>query len=288
MKIGYLGPAGSYSEAVCKNLYPQQADTSWEYCIFPSLSQLITALHNKEVATIVIPVENSKNGLLKDHDEEFLLRKLLATDCELSVIAERFWPLHFLLLGNEAIADINSIKTIHVNPFGKEQCAPYLQKFPHWVVEKHNSSSDAARATKESGDVTHAGLASRDAALAYDLTILDDRVFPVGEEPVMHFLAVTHTPGLTAPQLESDVITSVAVTVESLPDLVELLKEQQIEISILRMTSDNKHGYLDIKNRFLAEEIASLLPAGSMTTYLGVFPACTHRERYAKQFCMLP
>src|SRR3989338_6997632 len=167
MKIGYLGPAGSFSEAAAKALFSDEHDFS----IYPSLDDLQRALLDHEVDTVVMSIFNYKEGQLTSPSSKktYIQQFLEAAQFQpLQIVAEKFIELNFCLLAKPESA-ITNIQRVHVNPYGENLCRKFLSHHPDWKIQKHESSSAAAAALLQDSDNTDAALAAKQAADQYGL-----------------------------------------------------------------------------------------------------------------------
>ncbi len=283
-KIGYLGPAGSFSQAVCGHLYPQENYPDWQFFQYADLSLLIEAIAKGDLSLAVLPTQNSKSGVLVDKQEHEFLGALVSELNNLVIYAEEFWVLNFLLLGHNN-GRIEQIKIIHLNPYAQEQCQEYLMKHVDWEIHKHNSSAAAAKAAKVSGNPSHAAIASVDAAREYDLKILDQELFQPGDEPIMHFLVLHNSRQAVVEAVGSGaMITSFAITGLPMKRVQELLATSNFELSMLRASKNvPDRCYVDIKGRIATEELLTLLQIDAVKC-LGTFPASSNRARYQDKF----
>lgn len=93
--VGYLGPSGSYSESACHLLYPVEKYPAWEFHQFTNLTELINAIEHNKISIAIMPVENSKNGLLKDPQGQEFFTRIAMMKTRVSIIGEKFLPLNF-------------------------------------------------------------------------------------------------------------------------------------------------------------------------------------------------
>lgn len=145
MRVGYLGPEGSYSFLASKALAPDCELVP--YSTFPA----VFASLNKETDFIVIPIENTLNGgvmqnidLLQAYEGAYAVKK-----CDIK-IEHRFVT--------RKGADINKIKRIYSHPQALEQCAKYLQKnFPKAELIAAPSTSAGLKMIESCSDGAIAG-----------------------------------------------------------------------------------------------------------------------------------
>lgn len=282
--LGYLGPAGTYSHAVRKQLYPKSKYPTLQFQQYLSLSDLMRALENIEIALAIIPVENSKTGLLQDNDGHEFFAKLVTSKSNLYIIAEKFWPLKLLLLGQKGCI-IEKVKMIHVNPYTKKQCQAYLSKYLNWQISNHNSSSEAAKVIKESNDPTHAAIASKDAAREYGLEVLDE-LFKQNEVPIMHFLVLGNDLARAfSHSLEDPVISCFAIKSILLKPFQSYLKSQKLEIILLRKSVDmSDYCFVDINGALTQNQMEFVLDKNLIVKFLGTFVPCPERYLYQNFF----
>ena len=62
MKVGYLGPRGTFSHEICKVCYNQ----SVEKIPYRTIKETIVALNDGEVDEVIVPVENSLQGCVTE------------------------------------------------------------------------------------------------------------------------------------------------------------------------------------------------------------------------------
>ncbi|MDO8954150.1 MAG: prephenate dehydratase domain-containing protein [Gammaproteobacteria bacterium] len=192
INIGYLGPSGSFSEAVTFDIYPKDENQACSYIAHPTINDLIQATIDGSVTRAILPIHNSKSGLLKDRHGIELMSYINDPANKILVITEKLWPLKFCLLGSEGSC-IEEIKVVHTNDYAEQLCKDYFAKHSNWKVEKHASSSEAARFVSELKSCSHAALASIDAAKEYKLHCLNNQLFESESDwPIMRFLVIAH------------------------------------------------------------------------------------------------
>ncbi|OQB12664.1 MAG: Prephenate dehydratase [Firmicutes bacterium ADurb.Bin193] len=139
MKIGYLGPDGTFSHTAALRFAKEGNHETVQY---QSIPELAAAAQNLSVDAAVLPIENSLEGGVNTTLD------CLAFDCDLKITGEILLQVHQNLLSNsEKIIKIYS----HPQPVG--QCGRYLAKnFPSVPIVFTNSTAEAAiLAQKEEG-----------------------------------------------------------------------------------------------------------------------------------------
>jgi prephenate dehydratase len=144
VKVGYLGPMGSYSFLAAQKLVKDG-----EYVEYDNFYLLMQSLKNNKTQYIVLPIENSVNGgviqnidLMQENDEAFAFKS-----CNIKID-------HRLVTLNGASMD--KITAIYSHPQALGQCAKYLNKhFPNARLLQTPSTSGCLHMLD---DVTKAGI----------------------------------------------------------------------------------------------------------------------------------
>lgn len=186
LQVGYLGPAGSFSEHAMQRFFKNTDIEPMQFHLYPSLQQLLTAVLEQTINLAVFPIRNSTSGLLTNDYDETFLQQITQTEKNITILAELFLPLDFYLLSNSDV-EHNVIRYVHSNAYAQQQCAYYFEQHPQWEVVIHASSSRAAEFVKDLNDPQHASLASAQAAKIYDLIILEEVFFAPKHNPIMQF-----------------------------------------------------------------------------------------------------
>jgi prephenate dehydratase len=161
MKIGILGPEGSYSEKAAKTWALQNSLCSTELQYFGDIEDAFLAAIQGKSDISIIPVENSIEGSV-GVTLDLLLEK------EIIIIAEIIVKIEHCLLSK---GEPEKIKVILSHPQGLAQCRHFLkQHFPAAELRSTGSTSHAARLAGEFEEM--AAIASPEAAECYNLKIL--------------------------------------------------------------------------------------------------------------------
>ena len=158
-RVVYPGVPGSYSEKACIQFFGKETD---HYGV-KNFKDVALALNDGEADYGVLPIENSSAG-----DVTGVYDILLEND--VCIVGEEFVKVEHCLLAPKG-SRLNDIRVVFSHPQGMMQCAPFLENL---VVEQINVANTAIAAEKVASDniLTHAAVASRDAAELYGLEIL--------------------------------------------------------------------------------------------------------------------
>lgn len=163
MRIGYLGPQGTYTEeALAKEYSPDEH----EFVPYSTVSDVIEAVDRGEVDKGIVPIENSIEGSVSETLDH------LAFESEVLIEKEVLLPIHHHLIGAKD-ATVSEIETIISHPQAFAQCRKSLKAiFKNINVEPAFSTADAVRIVSERNDKTVAAIGNALAARIYDLKIL--------------------------------------------------------------------------------------------------------------------
>lgn len=163
MKLGYLGPKGSYSYEAAK-AYGLEA----ELIALNSFYEIIKKVELDEIDEGILPIENSTEGAVTS-----VMDGILKTE-HAKIIAELILPIRHNLLGY--VKDIKDISYIYSHSQALEQCREYIQKnLPHASVISCESTSLACSLVKEKRD-GFAAIANLSSAAIYGLNVLNEGI----------------------------------------------------------------------------------------------------------------
>jgi prephenate dehydratase len=163
MRIGHLGPAGTYSEEAALRR------AGAEPVAFPTLPDTIAAVADGAVDLSALPVENSLEGSIG-----ITLDTLAARD-DVTITGELVLPIRVHLVARGAV-DPAAVQRVVSHPQPLGQCAGYLRRrLPQARTLPAASTAEAVRQVMQEGD-GWAALAPRRAAELYGATIVEEDV----------------------------------------------------------------------------------------------------------------
>lgn len=162
IKVGYLGPEGSFSEEAAVNV---SAD---EYVPFSTIQKLLKAFWNGEIDKAVIPIENSIEGtvvpaidsLINGNGNSFVIEGEIELSIEQNLIG---------------IGKISEIKTAGSHSQALAQCAIFTEKLGI-RTESFDSTSAAVEQVAKKQDNSFAAIGTKRAAEIYDLKIIKENI----------------------------------------------------------------------------------------------------------------
>ncbi len=159
MKLGYLGPKGSYSYEAAKTYAPYAKPVP-----IAGFYEIIQQVENGDLDEGILPMENSTEGAVT-----FVMDELLKTK-KARIVGELVLPIHHNLVSlANSIEEINYIYS-HPQAFG--QCREYFRMYvPQASLISCGSTSLACAQAKRKGR-NFAAVANMEATLIYNLNVL--------------------------------------------------------------------------------------------------------------------
>ena len=168
MKIGFLGPKGSFSHHVAQEAFP--ADT---LVAFENLTEVVKAYETGEVDYSVVPVENSIEGSVHE-TLDYLFHQ-----AAIYAVAEVVQPIQQQLL---VTATDKPVEKIFSHPQAIAQGKKYIrQHYPQAKIEITASTAYAARFVAQHPEENYAAIAPKTAASEYDLQIIAEDIQEMDE-----------------------------------------------------------------------------------------------------------
>ncbi len=161
LRIGYLGPKGTFSHEALKKYIGETAHTAVD---FPSIPEILIAVQDNIVDEAVVPIENSIEGAVN------ATMDMIALEVDLKLKAELIIPIreHLLVKKGTGKSEIKYVLS-HPQPLG--QCRKFLsEQLPHAEVRIVYSTAAAAEEVAKNSD-GYAAIGSVAAAEAYGLDI---------------------------------------------------------------------------------------------------------------------
>ncbi|KHF42017.1 prephenate dehydratase [Halalkalibacter okhensis] len=158
MKIGFLGPKGTFTEMAARGLFE-----TGDFIPFRTIPSCMDAVATEEVQVAVVPVENAIEGSV-NMTLDYLIHKQ-----RLPIIGGITVPIEQHLLVNPDYQG-EKIDKIVSHPHAIAQCHEFLQAYyPNAEWEYMNSTGAAAEYVKNHPDLAIAAIANETAAQEYQL-----------------------------------------------------------------------------------------------------------------------
>jgi prephenate dehydratase len=167
MRLGYLGPAGTFSEEAVRAAV---SDDGAELVPFASIHQAVMAVQDRAIDRALVPIENSLEGGVS------ATLDALALDAgDVAIVGETVLAIRNCLIARDDVAQEDvEVVVSHPQPLG--QCAGFLRAtMPRAAVRAATSTADAVREVAAS-DAPWAALGPRSAAALYGCRVLREGV----------------------------------------------------------------------------------------------------------------
>lgn len=166
MKIGYLGPKGTFTK-----LAVDAAFNGDEKVAFKTIPQCIDAVQKEDIQIGVVPIENAIEGTVH------LSIDYLVHQVRLPIIAEVVVPIQQNLLVNKRFeGTLTDIQEVHSHRHAIAQCQQYLHtNIPQATIHFSNSTGSAAEMVSRT-DEPIAAIGNRLAASEFDLTMMEENI----------------------------------------------------------------------------------------------------------------
>jgi len=172
LKVGYLGPEGTFSEAASA-IYKKKIGSA-EFIPYSTIHDLLIDTNKGKIDEGVAPIENSVEGTIG------IVMDTLVNEVNLKIKQEIVLPvMHYLMAKVKVPA--GKITEVLSYPPVIDQCKHYLRKkLPKAKIRFSFSSADAARQVAEAEYINGldipAAIASRSSAHLYGLKIIDSKI----------------------------------------------------------------------------------------------------------------
>ncbi len=166
MRIGYFGPAGTFTEeAMMAALGPARAERA-ELVPIATIYDIVMAVHNGEVDRGFVPIENSLEGSVNA-----TLDSLAMETEDVAIAGEAVHPIQHCLIARTELA-LDEIEAVVSHPQANAQCARFVRRrLPQARVLAGSSTAEAVRLVAEH-DGPWAALGNRLAAELYGCVVL--------------------------------------------------------------------------------------------------------------------
>lgn len=167
MKIGYLGPSGSFTYTATKNAFP-----TGQLRPFKSIPACIKAVEAGEVDLCVVPVENAIEGSVNTTVDYLFHQAEIPVGAEISLpIAQQF------MVHPDDVVDWQQVTRIMSHPQALAQCQEFLlHHFPDADLESTASTAFAANYVAEHPGEQLAAIAPKLSAETYHLEIVQENI----------------------------------------------------------------------------------------------------------------
>ena len=163
IRVGFLGPAGTYSEEALR----ASAQDAVEEVPYPTIYEAVMAVETGDVDRSVVPIENALEGAVA-----VTLDTLALEAGGVRIVAEVVHPVHHCVVAARPL-DLADVTRVVSHPQATAQCARFLRgRLPHAELVIAASTADAVLSVRDASEPVVA-LGSRLAAELYGCRVLE-------------------------------------------------------------------------------------------------------------------
>jgi prephenate dehydratase len=279
MKYAYLGPEGTFTQAalcsvLARQTYPDQG-TCLPYATVPAALQ---AVRRGECAAAMVPVENSRKGVVPATLEGF------AASGDLHIVAEAVLEVTFTLMGLPGSA-LAGLERVLSHPHALAQCGDWLSAhLPGARLEPAGSTAGAAQQVRAASDPRTAAVAAPAVAERYGLSRLAE---DIGEcaNAVTRFVMLRPAgppPARTGRDRTSLLVSVGDRTPAALPDVLSVFCAGRVSLAWVHAWPTgarlgNYRFFVDVhghvEDQPVSRAIAALPGVGAEASFLGSYPS---------------
>jgi len=274
VRVGFLGPAGTFTEQVLL----READlAAGELVAYPLMTDVLFAVAEGEVGLGVVPVENAIEGTVNATVDT------MAFDVDVLIQREMLEPVSLNLLTVPG-ASLGGVKQVVSIPVASAQCRTWLRaNLPEVEYVAAKSTAEAAETVAAGGDPTIAAIANVRAGQVYGLDLAASEIEDHPENQTRFVLVARHgVPAPTGHDKTSIVVYQRSDRPGSLLSILQEFAARSINLSLLlsRPTKTSLGDYcflLDmdghIADPVVADCLRVLRAKQADVKYLGSYPA---------------
>ncbi len=171
IKIGFLGPHGTFSEEALDNWINKSGlgPDSYEKIAFPTIIDVINAV-GKRIDMAIVPIENSLEGSVN------MTIDCLIHEAEVMIAGEVVLPIIQHLFAKKSIP-LEEIREVYSHPQALFQCRKFLMKnLPHAVLKEVSSTAEGANTVAKSPSYGIAAIGNQSLSKLYNLTAVAESI----------------------------------------------------------------------------------------------------------------
>ncbi len=268
LRIGYLGPKGSFSHTAAMMKFGQ----SVEYEPLTDIAGIFEEVSKQHCDLGLVPVENTMGGGVIETLDALI-------DSDVKVCAEVLMPIHHNLMAN---CQLEEIDRIYSKPEVFAQCRNWLSStFKDTQTIPVASTARAAQMAAEEHGA--AAIGSTAAAELYGLKIIYENVEDKANN-VTRFLVLSREDAKATGDDKTAIVFSTAHKAGALVDVLEVLKKHGINLTNIESRPSRKrqweyYFFVDLLGHRTSEHVTIGLDAARahclQLTILGSFPRAT-------------
>ncbi|MHC4871019.1 MAG: 3-deoxy-7-phosphoheptulonate synthase [Planctomycetota bacterium] len=167
LKVAYQGTEGAYSFLAIQKYFSDISESVVPVG-YTTISDAFHAVKSGDADFAMLPIENTIAGSINQTYD-------MLSHTSLTIVGEEIWPVKHCLLAIED-TPLSRIRRIYSHPVALEQCSSFLSSLANCTIESFIDTAGAAKRVKNAQDITHAAVASSEAAELYGLNIIKEDI----------------------------------------------------------------------------------------------------------------
>ena len=255
--IAYLGTSGSFTE-MAKDYFCVKYNLDAYQMPFRTIKEIISYVENDKDAVGVIPVENAKEGIIRETNDNLIK----SSNENIKILSEAILPANNCLLSKNS--EIYNITGLIAPAPAIARCQEYIKtQLPMHLNIINTADTEEAARLLNSYNLTYAIIGTEKTAEIYNLNILNPNI---NNDKDNHTKFIMIGNFETEPTEHS--ISSIAISLADVPgalfDIVKEFAERQINITYIHATPSKLEAneyilYLDFAGHIKEENILSAI-----------------------------
>lgn len=227
LRIGYLGPRGSFSHLGATAKFGSSVD----YAPLADIRAIFEEVARGHVDLGMVPIENTIGGGVIDTLDAFI-------ELEIKICAEVLVAIHHNLLARKPA---KQLEKIYSKPEVFTQCRRWLAA--NELLDKTIPVASTSRAAEmAAGDVTAGAIGSSLASRLYDLPILTPNIED-NPNNVTRFLVIGKEPARPTGDDKTAVMFATAHRAGALADVLDVLRQNGVNLTNIDTRPSKKHNW---------------------------------------------
>jgi|SRR3972149_3482416 len=224
LRIGYLGPGGSFSHSAAMLKFGQ----SVEYEPLADIKSIFDEVGKGHCDLGVVPIENTTGGGVVETLDAFI-------DSDVKVCAEVLMAIHHSLLSNCSLAEV---KTVYSKPEVFAQCRNWLSA-SFKDAQTIPVASTARAAQMAASEKNAAAIGSKVAAELYGLRIICENIED-NPNNITRFLVISREDAKPTGEDKTAILFSTAHKAGALADVLDVFKRYDINLTNIESRPSKK------------------------------------------------
>lgn len=186
MKAVYAGERGSFAELAAREYFGDECRLE-QVALF---EEVFTSVMRGPATFGIVPIENTRGGSVhRNYD------LLLESGC--SIVGELYLKIGHYLIANKGIT-LTKVRRVLSHPQALSQCRTWLGRHSRMIPVETVNTAAAVKMIKDEGATDAAAIASMQAAIDFDMSILAENIQD-DKNNMTRFLVLSHRPDKSIP-----------------------------------------------------------------------------------------